>query len=393
VEGASLVGVQKKLAHARLPAGTYRGLSVHLGQAFLRGEEGENALLVPAEPVMVEEQLAIGEGQAVALLLTMPPADWATRGFRFAPTFVLRRPARVLPRLLGLVTTPSSNKLWVFNKKAMQVADVIATGTAPHDLVLDQSRGRAFVTLSGEDAVEVFDTNTMETIRTIRLNPGDQPREMALTTDGGTLITANYGSNTASLIDAQSLFEIGRVRVGTGPVSVVMEPRGGRAYVLNSLENTLSVIQVSKREVVATVALGEAPRRAVASRDGGRLYVVGDISPDLLAVDPVRLAVAERIYVGGRPLCLAADTRTDLLYVGTLAGDIAVVDPASRMSIDTIQAVGGVTALTIDRDENTLFAVVPERSVVEKFNLVNKRTLSTIELEGGGYDVAVVGER
>jgi len=92
-------------------------------------------------------------------------------------------------------------------------------------------------------------------------------------------------------------------------------------------------------------------------------------------------------------LCLTVDRRTDLIYVGTQSGEIAVIDPASRMSIDAIYATGAVQAVTIDSDENTLFAVVPERSTVEKFNLVNRKALAAIELDGGGYDVAVTGER
>jgi len=393
VVGARLIGVQKRIAQGRLPPGTYRGLSLRLGHAFLRGEEGDNALLVSEEPVVVEGEFSVREGQAAALFLSMPPADWVTQGFRFAPMFAVHRPARVLPSLLGLATTPSSNDLWVFNKKAMQVTGVIATGDDPHDVVLDPTRGRAFVALPGEDAVQVFDANTLELIRKIPLHLGDEPRELAVTADGATVITANYGSNTASVIDTHALLEIDRVRVGTGPVSVVVEPRGDRAYVLNALADSLSVVQVAERQVVATVALGETPRRAAMSRDGRRLFVVGDFSPDLLAIDVASLAVAERIYVGGRPLCLTVDARTGLIYVGTLSGEIAIIDPASQMSIDSLQVAGGVAAITIDRDENALFAVVPERRTVQKFNLVNKRALAAIELGEQGYDVAVTGER
>jgi len=393
VVAARLIGEQRRLARATVPVGTYRGLSVRLGRAFLLGEEGENALLVPQEEVAVAGEFAVREGQYVALFLSMPARAWATQGFRFAPTFFLRGRERLLPRLLGLTTTPETDGLWIFNKKAMQVVDVLAAGAGPHDVVLDQSRERAFLCLSGEDAVQVFDTNTMEPIQTIKLNPGDEPRELALSPDGRTLITANYGSNTASLVDPDSRFEIGRVRVGTGPVSVVVEPRGTRAYVLNSFANSLSVIHVARREVIATVALEESPLRAAVSRTGDRVYVIGEFSPDLLAIDPATLTVAERIYVGGRPLCLTVDRRTDLIYVGTQSGEIAVIDPASRMSIDAIYATGAVQAVTIDSDENTLFAVVPERSTVEKFNLVNRKALAAIELDGGGYDVAVTGER
>ena len=65
------------------------------------------------------------------------------------------------------------------------------------------------------------------------------------------------------------------------------------------------------------------------------------------------------------------------------------VNEQTNLMIDNIY--GNVNIM--NHDENTLFAMVPERSAIEKFNLVNKRALAAIELEGGGYDVAVVGER
>jgi hypothetical protein len=76
----------------------------------------------------------------------------------------------------------------------------------------------------------------------------------------------------------------------------------------------------------------------------------------------------------------------------SFGGEIAVVDPSSSMFIDSIRAGGNPAYMTIDRQENTLFVVLPERRLVQKINLTSKKIMAEIEVAEVAYAVAVLGE-
>jgi hypothetical protein len=63
------------------------------------------------------------------------------------------------------------------------------------------------------------------------------------------------------------------------------------------------------------------------------------------------------------------------------------------MLIDSFSLPGAVQHLTIDNDENALFAVLPHSGKLQKIDLISKQALGSLELEKDGHAVAVMGER
>jgi hypothetical protein len=63
------------------------------------------------------------------------------------------------------------------------------------------------------------------------------------------------------------------------------------------------------------------------------------------------------------------------------------------MFIDTITTGGTVAFMTIDDEENTLFALIPDRKLLQKVNLTNKKVVAELDVGQGAYSVAVMGER
>ncbi len=397
VKGKELISVQKRLAAARLPTGSYKGLSIQIGTASMVGEEGLADLLVQKEPFFIEEAFTVLRGKASTLQLSMDPESWLRAGFQFEPNFILAKPEWQLPSLLGYATNSETNNLTIFNKMTKQVVNNIATQSAPKDVVLDQDRDRIYVALAGDDAVEVIEASTGNTTDRLVLNFHDEPSEIALVGDGEMLVSANSGTNTVSIIDTNSMRELGRVRLQSDSTSVVVSPSVSaslaQVYVLQAFSNSISVIDLSRRELTRTQTIGEAPIRGDFSGDGNHLYVITRDSPDLLVIDPATLIVSYRIYVGIGAISIKVDTRSGLVYVGKRNGEIAVIDPASSMFIDTFRVSGKPRFMAIDGDENTLFAVLPDLQQIQKLDLVSKRTSGFIEVEQGAYAVVVMGER
>jgi YVTN family beta-propeller protein len=241
--------------------------------------------------------------------------------------------------------------------------------------------------------VELIDVFNGKVVGKARLRPQDNPVDLALTADGKTLVSVNRGSNTVSILDAMSLFEIARISVGEGPTSVVIDPSGFRAYVMNTRSNTISVVDLTQRRLSLNLSVEGGPLMGAFNRAGDSLYVVGSSSPYLTVMDASQLVVTDRILIGIGAVSVEVDTLTDLVLVGKKAGgNILIVDPVALMPIDAIPMEGTAEFMKIDFEERNLFVVIPGQKVLKKVNLTSKKMIAQIEVAEGAYEVVVMGE-
>ena len=67
------------------------------------------------------------------------------------------------------------------------------------DILLDEARGRVYVTNSGYNRIEVFDIKKQHFVDPIPV--GQLPHQMAMATDGKTLYVGNTGGESISIVD------------------------------------------------------------------------------------------------------------------------------------------------------------------------------------------------
>ncbi|MBW2543218.1 MAG: YncE family protein [Deltaproteobacteria bacterium] len=393
LHGEDLVGLQRLLVSAALPPGSYTGISLQLGAASLLGEAGRTDLLAPEEPLLIEQDFRVVRQVSSTLFLSLDPEELVSSGFRFTPLFYLAKSRRQLESLLGFATNTGGNVVSVFNKHTMEIVETIATGSGPMGAALDQRRKWVYVALAGDAEIAAIDVGTTQILQRIRLNFGDEPVEVGLSPDGEFLVSANRGSNTASIMDTGSLRELDRVRLPSEPGSVVMSTVEPRAFLLQPLANTISIVDFDQRRVVLSQTLEESPLRGAVNEDGTSLFVISENSPNLLVIDPRNLRVTERIFVGRGATSIELDPKTGLIYIGMRMGGVAVVDPSLLMPIDTFRVDGNAVALDIDGDENNLFVVSSNQRTIRKLGLVSQKLIGTIEVEEGCYAVVLMGGR
>ena len=391
--GREIIGEQKRLASAPLPPGVYKGLSIAIEKASVHNKDLTSDLLVPEEPLLIAREFTVARRRAHTLFLSLDAKKLVSNGYRFTPEFSLSEPRRQLRSLLGFATNSRENVVSVFNKHTMEVVDTIATSSGPKGIVIDERRGWVYIALAGDNAIEAIEVNTGEILQRLQLNFGDEPIEIALSPNRELLVSANYGSNSASIIDADSLREIGRVSLPSEPTDVVTSPVSPRAYLMQPLSNSVSAIDLQRREISASQTLDETPIRGAVSGDGDRLYVITRYSSDLLVLNTSNLALLGRIYVGTGAISVKADPNTDLIYVGKKSGGISVIDPRLLMPIDRFRISGKVGNMVIDDDENSLFVVLPDQETIRKLDLVTKRLKGVIEVQKGSHDVVLMGAR
>ena len=385
---------QRLLAVGYLPPGQYAGFSLRIASASLKGETGESALLVPEAVTKIDFPFNVARRQGYVIATLLRYAESVSSGFGFSPALSMFVPDKPPTSLVGLVANSGSNDITVFNKKSLQAYDVIVTGRGPTGIALDQRSRKAYVAVSGEDGIEVIDVVAGNISDRIRLYPGDGPRELALTPDGRTLLSANTGSNTVSVIDADSRFEVTRIPVGNGPRSVAIEPTGRRAFAFNALSNTISVLDIPTRSLITTIGVDSGPVRGQFNRRGDRLYVIQETSPYVVVINPGLLTVTGRFPVRSGVRSVKVDPNTDLVYLGK-ARDVTVglYDPFAFAPVGFMDAGAAIAQMTADGDENNLFMVNPDRKTVLVANLTSRRIVGEIDVGDDPYWVTMMGER
>ncbi len=384
---------QRFLGEAELPPGLYEGFRLKVKDAFLRGEGGEAALLVPQAPVTISFPFRVEKRRAFVVSFAFRTGGAIRSGFSFRPDFFVSTAPRPVSGLTGYVTNRASNTITIFNKKAGEVAGVIATEGGPAGIALDQNGLKAYVAVPAVDAVEVVDVIASEITDRIRFTLGDRPEALALTPDGKTLLSTNTGSNTVSIIDTASLAERGRVTVGNGPEWVVVDSLGRRAYVLNRMSSSVSVIDIANRALVTTIGTDSGPLRCQINSQGDTLYVIHEWSPFMSLIDTGKLSV-KRMPVTMGLRSIKIDTATGLIYMGRV-GDrsVGVYDPNALVPVDYIGAGGDVTDMAIDGDMNNLLMVGRDSMRLDIVNLISRKTLSVIDVGEAPHQVAVMGGR
>ena len=101
--------------------------------------------------------------------------------------------------IFPLPTTPNSNSLDAANPVAGIGSPTTPGNEGLQDILLDEPRGLLYVTNSGYNRVEVFDTVQQHFDAPIPV--GQLPHAMAMSTDGNTLYVANTGGESISIVD------------------------------------------------------------------------------------------------------------------------------------------------------------------------------------------------
>ena len=157
---------------------------------------------------------------------------------------------------------------------------------------------------------------------------GYRPYATVVSPDGRQLAVSNWGDESVSLVDAESLKELGRIKTGSQPNDMVWA-KDGRLYVANAGSNTVSVIRDGKvAETIRTsldpkAPVGSTPDAVVLSPDGKRLFVANADNNDVAVIDVAdkeESRVLGFIPTGWYPSSLAISPDGRKLFIGTAKG-------------------------------------------------------------------------
>jgi YVTN family beta-propeller protein len=178
----------------------------------------------------------------------------------------------------------------------------------------------------GPSNVVVFDTASCKLLERIPVEVN--PYALVLSDNGQTLFVSNWGSDSVSVIDVNTLRVTGRVAVGDNPNDMALS-KDGRLFVSCSNDNTVVVIDTKTRQVIERVSTaltpnspeGSTPNALALDRENQMLFVANADNNDVAVVRVAERAKSEVLGflpVGWYPSALAITGGK--LYVGNSKG-------------------------------------------------------------------------
>lgn len=376
------------VAWGSIPAGRYRGLAVRVAPRR-GGLDGERV------DVAVPFTVASGQGRAVLVDLASGRGTDEDEGEATGrPVARGEIPANRMSALLGVVPMRRAGALLLFDRVSGEIAGAVPTGRGPVAATVDVLASRAYVALADEDAVEIVDLAAPASIGRIALAVGDQPSAIARSADGRTVVTANRGSATLSILDPDARLERSRVAIGDRPTSVALDPDGRTAYVTTEAPPSLAVVDLATASILGRVPLESGPIRLRLDAAGRRIVVAHRESRVVLVVNPSTRTVVRRIPLDSEATAVALDPRSDRFYVARRGGmAVEAFEPGSPFPTRGYPVDGEVRFLEVDTEGNTLCMVLPDRGEIRLVRLVGGQVFARLGVGPEPGEPAFSGSR
>ncbi len=185
------------------------------------------------------------------------------------------------------------------------------------------------------DSISVFDTASGALGAPIVIGANTEPYQVAISPNGQTLYSANYGAGTVSAISTASKTVVATIPVGEQPFGIAVTPNGSRVYVTSGGDDNVSVIDTATNQVVgAPIPVGESPFAIAISPDGTRALVPNTGDDNVSVIDTASGQVVATVPVGDRPYGVAyTPDGSRALIANNDAQSLAVVDGHTGQTI------------------------------------------------------------
>jgi len=211
------------------------------------------------------------------------------------------------------------------NLEHFEIDGVVPTGAVPKFLQVSPDGQRLVVANWCGFDVSVIDTETLTEIG--RVDLGRHPRGVAITGDSSRAYVTVMGAERIDLIDLESLTVVSSLASsGITPRHIVLSQDNATLFSSNHLMDTVRMIDVEADTLIGTVRTGGQTRSLALADDEASLYVVNYLDGTISKVKTADMSVLQTVAVGGRPIGIAYDALTRRLWVADYHGRLIVFE-------------------------------------------------------------------
>ena len=238
-------GLATNTAATRLYAGGGEG-----GNVYVYDIDLANGQLVPQDPIATPTWaggVALSPDDSTLYVLDndsryFEAYDLATSD-RVARVDVGRKPYDIrvdATRGLAYISLWWDAKVVFLDLDQYKVADSVPVGKNPQAMVMSLDAKKLYVTCTDEDDLEVIDLDSHAVVQrgSVGLEPalprGVSPSHVTLSPDGQRLLVTAAGLNAVEVYDSATLQQVGAIPAAYYPSAVAVSPSGDDVYVLNA---------------------------------------------------------------------------------------------------------------------------------------------------------------
>jgi YVTN family beta-propeller protein len=248
------------------------------------------------------------------------------------------------------VTLYGENRLQLFDAKTLKEIASVDVGASNDDLTFDPSGKRLYVSLGNTDEVAVVDVPGRKLLNKVKV--GKTPHGVKVTPDGKYLLVTNTADNTISLITLQkepAEVEIA-IKAGVNPFEVIVTDDNATAYVSNFLGDSISVVDLNERKTVASIRTGKKPAMlALQNGTNGQaqqIWAANTGSAELWLIDGATRKLVTRVPVGKGTHGVVTTPSGKLFVTNAEDNTVSVVDAAKQEVLTTIPVGNTPNGLT-----------------------------------------------
>ena len=153
------------------------------------------------------------------------------------------------------VAERDADRLAIFDAETLATLHRIETGARPFGVRFAPD-GRVVSADVGSNTVTLADPASGEVLGSVKT--GERPYGVAFSGKNG-FVTDQYG-DTVTVFDATTLIPVGRLDVGEYPEGIDVSTDGQSLFVANWFSNTITVIDATRGEAMAEIETGDGPR-------------------------------------------------------------------------------------------------------------------------------------
>ena len=312
------------------------------------------------------------------------------------------QPSQSKPAPTLLVLNKAENSLALVDPSTMSVVARVQTGEGPHEVAVSSDGRTAYVSNYGAEkpgnSLSVIDLAARKEVRRVDLGPLLRPHGL-VERDGKIYFTAEVSRVVARYDPAADRVDW---LVGTGQNithMLVMHPTRRVVYTANILSNTVSVLELDAPQQpgppprMTHVAVGPKPEGIDISPDGRELWVGHNDDGGVSVIDTETNKVKETFKAGGMPIRIKFTRDGKYVLISSPStGELAVFDAATRKELKRFAVGEAAVGVVVSADSRTAYVASMATGKVTAVDLKSMTLAGSVETGRAPDGLAWVGE-
>jgi len=264
-----------------------------------------------------------------------------------------------------------NNRLYVSHGSMLNIVDlttekqigVIGDLKGIHGVAIAPKSNRAFISDGKANAVVAFDLTTLKVIATIPVT-GKGPDGIIYDSFSDRVYCINGDSNDASVIDPNSLKQVGSVDLGGAPEFAVSD---GKGKIYNNLEekNSVNVIDANTLKVINNYSLAPAggPTGIALDDADNRIFSGCRQNKGMSVLDATTGKIIATLPIGGGVDAVCYDPATKLIFCSCGDGTTTIIkqnSPDDYSVIQTLKTPVRAKTMALDTRSHKIYLSVAE---------------------------------